>query len=58
MPRVFLVTGCSTGFGHDLVQKIIDKGDPCVATARKPDHLKFTGTNEKVTDQKNETMEG
>lgn len=46
-PRVFLVTGCSTGFGAHLVQEILDKGDICVATARKPDQLKFQNTNDK-----------
>jgi len=44
MPRVFLVTGTSTGFGHDLVQEILDRGDIAVATARKPESLSFKGT--------------
>ncbi|KAI0125471.1 hypothetical protein BJ170DRAFT_656440 [Xylariales sp. AK1849] len=46
-PKVFLVTGCSTGFGNHLVQEILDKGDVCVATARNPAQLKFKNTNEK-----------
>lgn len=47
-PKVFLVTGCSTGFGKYLVQEIIDKGDICVATARNPDQLEFNNTSDKV----------
>jgi len=47
MPRVFLITGTSTGFGYHLVQKVIDEGDIAVATARKPESLSFKGTNDK-----------
>lgn len=47
MPRVFLITGTSTGFGNDYVQEVLDQGDYCVATARKPESLKFKGTNDK-----------
>lgn len=42
--RVFFVTGSSTGFGKDLIQEIIAKGDIAVATARKPDALSFANT--------------
>ncbi|KAK5952191.1 hypothetical protein OHC33_006664 [Knufia fluminis] len=60
MPRVFLITGCSTGFGKDYVQEVLDRGDYVVATARKPESLSFSGTNDKnylsskldVTDKK------
>jgi NAD(P)-dependent dehydrogenase (short-subunit alcohol dehydrogenase family) len=45
MPRVFFITGTSTGFGNHLVQEVLDKGDIAVATARKPDTLKFNGTS-------------
>jgi len=48
MPKVFLITGTSTGFGNHLVQEVLDKGDIAIATARKPESLKFKGTNEKV----------
>jgi NADP-dependent 3-hydroxy acid dehydrogenase YdfG len=41
MPRVFFITGISTGFGNHLVQEVLDKGDIAVATARKPENLKF-----------------
>ena len=60
MPRVFLITGCSTGFGKEYVQEVLDKGDYVVATARKTEQLEFSGTNDKnylacrldVTDKK------
>ncbi|KAL9065955.1 MAG: hypothetical protein Q9161_007870 [Pseudevernia consocians] len=47
MPRVFLITGTSTGFGANLVQEVLDRGDFAVATARKPDALSFKGTSSK-----------
>lgn len=30
MPRVFLITGCSTGFGQHLVETVLDAGDIAV----------------------------
>ncbi|MCJ1360645.1 MAG: hypothetical protein MMC33_010654 [Icmadophila ericetorum] len=47
MPRVFLITGTSTGFGQHLVQKVIDEGDIAVASARNPSQLSFKNTSEK-----------
>ena len=47
MPRVFLITGTSTGFGANLVQEVLDKGDIAVATARSPSHLSFKNTSPK-----------
>ncbi|KAL8712837.1 MAG: hypothetical protein Q9220_003045 [cf. Caloplaca sp. 1 TL-2023] len=44
MPRVFLITGCSTGFGKFLVQCVLDNGDIAVATARNPSSLSFSNT--------------
>ncbi|KAL8947361.1 MAG: hypothetical protein Q9222_006352 [Ikaeria aurantiellina] len=55
MPRVFLITGCSTGFGKFLVQCVLDNGDVAVgkllgnvdavlATARDPSSLSFSNT--------------
>lgn len=63
MPRVFLITGTSTGFGNEYAQEVLNKGDYVVATARKPESLKFKGTNDKnylplrldVTDKKSIT---
>lgn len=45
MPRVFLVTGTSTGFGNELVKKILAEGDIAVATARNSSQLKFDNTS-------------
>ena len=45
MPRVFLITGTSTGFGANLVQEVLDRGDFAVATARRPESLSFKGTS-------------
>ena len=36
---VWLITGCSTGFGRELARIVIDRGWRLVATARKPDAL-------------------
>ena len=44
MPRVFLITGSSTGFGKFYCQQVLDRGDICVATARNPDSLTFSHT--------------
>lgn len=60
MGKVFLITGTSTGFGNQYAQEVLDKGDICVATARKPESLSFKGTSDKnflalhldVTDKK------
>jgi hypothetical protein len=49
MPRVFFITGTSTGFGNHLVQEVIDRGDIAVATARRPESLSFKNSNEKVS---------
>lgn len=32
---VWIVTGCATGFGRELVHAILARGDKCIATARK-----------------------
>lgn len=37
--RVWLVTGCSSGFGRELVLAALAAGDRVMATARKPDQL-------------------
>jgi NAD(P)-dependent dehydrogenase (short-subunit alcohol dehydrogenase family) len=44
MPRVFLITGTSTGFGKYYAQEVLDQGDYVVATARDPSQLEFKGT--------------
>lgn len=40
-PRVFLITGTSTGFGNELVKIVLQKGDHVVATARDSSKLSF-----------------
>ncbi|UEG52317.1 oxidoreductase [Mucilaginibacter daejeonensis] len=37
---VWFITGCSTGFGRELVKLILNKGWKAVITARKPDQVK------------------
>lgn len=45
-PRVFLITGTSTGFGEELVKVVLANGDHVVATARNSSKLKFDGAND------------
>lgn len=41
MPQlVWLVTGCSSGIGEELVHQIIARGDKVIATARRPESIK------------------
>lgn len=40
-PLVWLVTGCSTGFGRTLVPAILARGDNVIATARKLSDLSY-----------------
>ncbi|NES93821.1 MAG: SDR family NAD(P)-dependent oxidoreductase [Desertifilum sp. SIO1I2] len=37
--RVWLITGCSTGFGRALAEAVLQKGDYLLATAREPEQL-------------------
>ncbi|KAF1811653.1 NAD(P)-binding protein [Eremomyces bilateralis CBS 781.70] len=45
-PKVFLITGCSTGFGNEYVKTALQDGHKVVATARKPSTLTFDGAND------------
>jgi NAD(P)-dependent dehydrogenase (short-subunit alcohol dehydrogenase family) len=45
-PRVFFITGTSTGFGEELVKVVLQKGDYVVATARNSSKLSFDDANE------------
>ncbi|KAL7931888.1 hypothetical protein V8C35DRAFT_329264 [Trichoderma chlorosporum] len=38
-PLVWLVTGCSSGFGRDFVKDILSRGDKVIATARRLESL-------------------
>jgi hypothetical protein len=48
VPRIFFITGTTTGFGYELVKHVIAQGDVAVATSRNPDALSFEGTTPKV----------
>jgi NADP-dependent 3-hydroxy acid dehydrogenase YdfG len=37
--RVWLVTGCSSGFGEQFIRSIVARGDTVIATARKRERL-------------------
>ena len=41
--RVWFVTGCSTGFGRELAEQLLRRGDKVVATARKPEQIANLG---------------
>lgn len=36
---VWLITGCSTGFGRELAKLVLARGDKAVVTARKPEEI-------------------
>ena len=36
---VWLITGCSTGFGHELAKHVLERGYRTVVTARNPEEL-------------------
>ncbi|KAI0741673.1 NAD(P)-binding protein [Daedaleopsis nitida] len=38
-PKIWLITGASTGLGRSLTEIVLEKGDIAVATARSPDTL-------------------
>ena len=38
--RVWFITGCSTGFGRALAQRVLKKGYRCVVTARDPAQIR------------------
>ena len=37
---VWLITGCSTGFGRELAKAVLDRGDRAVVTARNPESIR------------------
>ena len=39
LPRVWLITGCSSGFGLALVSSLLSRGQRVIATARQPGSL-------------------
>jgi NAD(P)-dependent dehydrogenase (short-subunit alcohol dehydrogenase family) len=38
-PKVWFITGCSTGFGRELAIAVLAKGYRCVVTARNPEQV-------------------
>ncbi|AYM19574.1 hypothetical protein At15955_45890 (plasmid) [Agrobacterium tumefaciens] len=38
-PKVWLVTGCSTGFGRYIAEHLLEAGEQVVVTARKTDKI-------------------
>jgi NAD(P)-dependent dehydrogenase (short-subunit alcohol dehydrogenase family) len=40
MSKVWLITGCSTGFGRELAKEVLKAGDKVVVTARNTDDIK------------------
>jgi NAD(P)-dependent dehydrogenase (short-subunit alcohol dehydrogenase family) len=36
-PKVWLITGCSTGFGRALTEAVLKQGDYLLTTAREPE---------------------
>ncbi|HWJ17625.1 MAG TPA: SDR family NAD(P)-dependent oxidoreductase, partial [Geobacterales bacterium] len=50
MPQssVWLITGCSTGFGRELVRVLAARGHRVVATARNPATLEEFASNPQV----------
>jgi NAD(P)-dependent dehydrogenase (short-subunit alcohol dehydrogenase family) len=40
MNKVWLITGCSTGFGRELAKEVLSSGDKVVVTARKTEDIK------------------
>ncbi|KAH7346809.1 3-oxoacyl-reductase [Rhexocercosporidium sp. MPI-PUGE-AT-0058] len=39
MSKVWLITGCSSGFGSEIAQQALARGDTVIATARNPSKL-------------------
>lgn len=47
-PQVWLITGCSSGFGREMVKNLLARGDKVIATARnlsKIEDLKKDGAS-------------
>jgi NAD(P)-dependent dehydrogenase (short-subunit alcohol dehydrogenase family) len=38
--RVWLITGCSTGFGRELARAVLERGQRCVVTARNAESVR------------------
>lgn len=40
MSKVWFITGCSTGFGRNLAEEVLSKGEKVAVTARNPEDVK------------------
>lgn len=38
-PKVWLIIGCSSGFGEEIASQALDRGDKVIATSRTPEKL-------------------
>ncbi|UZJ53017.1 hypothetical protein CBS101457_002337 [Exobasidium rhododendri] len=47
MSKVFFITGCTSGFGNELVKKVLKSGDKAVACSRNSSKLSFSDASEK-----------
>lgn len=47
MTRTFIITGTTTGFGHEMAKAALAAGDNVVATARNSSKLKIEGATDK-----------
>jgi NAD(P)-dependent dehydrogenase (short-subunit alcohol dehydrogenase family) len=51
MPKVFLITGCSSGFGQEIALAALAHGDTVVATARDPNKLGDLASHGAITER-------
>jgi NAD(P)-dependent dehydrogenase (short-subunit alcohol dehydrogenase family) len=51
VPRIWLVTGCSSGLGRELVRSILVRGDKVIATARSLADLDYIHAMDGVADR-------
>ena len=49
MVRVWLITGCSSGFGQEIALAAIENGDRVVATARNPSKIQALASKGAIT---------
>ena len=46
--RIWFITGASSGFGHELAEAVLERGDAVVAAARSTDSLTELGPDERL----------
>ena len=44
MPKTWFITGASSGFGRELTELLLERGDRVAATVRKPEALQDLAT--------------